>query len=100
MRYAGCPNRRSLSLNDVFPLDGEGGRCKNDGTSNYMHDENDAPDAHEIPTSTPTNLEAIDETRLAVGSVGKWLVGGGNVSGASWGWIFCCRKGWARCWCC
>ena len=41
---------------------------KNDGTSNYMHDKNDAPDAHKTPTSTPTNLEAIDETRLAVGA--------------------------------
>ena len=33
-----------------------------------MHDKNDAPDAHKTPTSTPTNLEAIDETRLAVGA--------------------------------
>ena len=41
---------------------------KNDGTSNYMHDKNDAPDAHKTPPSTPTNLEAIDETRLAVGA--------------------------------
>ena len=41
---------------------------KNDGTSHYRHDKNDAPDAHKTPTSTPTNLEAIDETRLAVGA--------------------------------
>ena len=43
----------------------------------------------------------VVEGASCVGSVGKWLVGGEkNVSGVSWGWIFCCRKGWARCWCC
>ena len=31
-----------------------------------------------------------------VGSVGKWLVGGENVSGASWGWLFGSWSCWAR----
>ena len=36
------------------------------------------------------------EGASCVGSVGKWLVGGGNVSGASWGWLFGSWSCWAR----